>query len=190
MRQPSSLATLADAAHPRPIIAAHWLTVLALLGAFALVLGRELIDVKSTRAVLMDAHRLAGMLVWTFALLRLALRARLPMADTAEGAPLWQRLIASGTHGLLYLLLLGLPLLGWALTSARGQSVSLFGWGHLPMLMEADLDLADTLEAWHTWLAWGMAGLIGMHAGAAIWHHWVIRDGVLASMLPQLRRRA
>jgi cytochrome b561 len=187
---PPSTTTAVAAVHPRSVIAAHWLTLLALLGAFALILTREAFDAKAVRAVLMDAHRMAGLLVGLFAVTRLVLRTRLPLAQGTHEGPAWQGWLASGLHGLLYLLLLALPLLGWALTSARGQSVSLLGGVHLPALLSADLDLADTLELWHGTLAWALAGLIGLHAGAAVWHHLVLRDGVLVAMLPRLKRRS
>jgi cytochrome b561 len=55
----------------------------------------------------------------------------------------------------------------------------------LPLLVDADPDLADTLESWHVGLAWVLGGLICAHAGAALFHHVVRRDGVLRSMLPE-----
>jgi cytochrome b561 len=87
----------------------------------------------------------------------------------------------------MYTLLLSLPVLGWLLTNARGQPVSLPLFGSLPLLTDRDLDLADTLELVHTWAAWA---LLALHGAAAAWHHHVRRDGVLAAMWPGLRAKA
>ena len=54
----------------------------------------------------------------------------------------------------------------------------------LPPLVAPDDELADTLADWHAWSAWSLVALIGVHAAAALWHHFVRRDGVLNSMLP------
>jgi cytochrome b561 len=53
-----------------------------------------------------------------------------------------------------------------------------------------DPDLADVLTDWHAWAAWGLLALLAAHIAAALWHHWVRRDGVLAAMLPLLRQRS
>lgn len=186
MASSESLAT-SRAWHPRPIVVAHWLTVLVLLTAFALILGRDWVDGDALSHALLVFHRWAGLCIGLLALTRLVLRTRWRLAETATEDPAWQRWIASGTHGLLYLLLLSLPLLGWVLSSAQGQTVNLPWGGSLPALMGPDPDLADTLEDWHVKLAWTLAALIGLHAAAALWHHWVRRDGVLAAMWPPAR---
>jgi cytochrome b561 len=177
------------ASHPRAVIALHWLSALVLVGVFALVLSRELLEDDAPRAALLKAHRVLGLLVGSITLLRLGTRLRSRLADTTGHCALWQRVLAHGLHAGLYLLLLSLPLLGWALTSARGQMVELPLLGHLPALLERDLDLADTLESWHAGVAWTLAGAIGAHLGAALLHHFFHRDGVLLAMLPLLRRR-
>jgi cytochrome b561 len=122
--------------------------------------------------------------------LRLSGRARWPLAPTGEGATAWQRRAAALAHTLIYLLLLAMPALGWLLSNARGQAVSLPGLGTLPMLTGRDLDLADELEAWHGGAGWMLAALTAVHMAAALWHHWVRRDAVLAAMWPGLRVRS
>lgn len=100
------------------------------------------------------------------------------------------RLAADATHGLLYALLFALPLLGLALSGARGNPVTLFGLGPLPALLQRDLDLADVLADYHVWAAWALLALVSLHALAALWHHFVHRDPVLTAMLPARPARA
>ncbi|OYU92983.1 MAG: hypothetical protein CFE45_21600, partial [Burkholderiales bacterium PBB5] len=87
-------------------------------------------------------------------------------------------------HGALYGLLVAMPLLGWALCSAHATHLRLLGLLPLPDLVKPDPDLADRLSDWHAWGAWAMLALVVGHVAAALWHHWVKRDDVLASMLP------
>jgi len=116
-------------------------------------------------------------------------RQRATLAPTDAGMSTPQKLAASALHALLYVLLLSIPLLGWALSSARGQAVALPLGVNLPALLAKDLDLADSLEQLHSIAAWSLAALAGLHAAAAIWHHRVRRDGVLVAMLPRLNGR-
>src|SRR2546423_11710167 len=84
----------------------------------------------------------------------------------------------------MYASLLSLPILGWAATSAKGINVSLFGLAPLPALIAPDPDIADALLDYHQWGAWALLAVVGVHGLAALWHHFVRRDGVLAAMLP------
>ncbi|MGC4079605.1 MAG: cytochrome b [Rubrivivax sp.] len=174
-----------SSAYPPISRALHWLGALCVLVAFAAVLAREAIDADAPRAVLMAVHRQAGLtaLVLLAARLvaRLVSRARWP--EPAEDSP-WLRRAAAGAHGLLYVALLVLPLLGWSLTNAHGHPLALWGLLRLPTLVATDPDRADDLEDWHGDLAWALAVLVALHVGAALWHHFVRRDGVLRRMWP------
>jgi cytochrome b561 len=176
------------AAHPPLIRALHWLTLAALLLAFGLALAREGLEGQVVRLWALDLHRGAGLLVWLLTCVRLAVRLRLPLADAHRSTSPAQRWASAAVHGLLYVLLVALPLLGWALTCARGQPVMLPFFGALPAWPDRDLDLADTLEVWHATAAWALAAVAGVHAAAALWHHRVLRDDVLVSMWPRLGR--
>jgi cytochrome b561 len=97
------------------------------------------------------------------------------------------RWVALMTHLALYAFLIALPLLGWAATSAKGVTLRLFALAPLPGLVAPDPDLADALVDYHMWGAWALLALVAAHAFAALWHHFVRRDGVLAAMLPNSR---
>jgi cytochrome b561 len=78
-----------------------------------------------------------------------------------------------------------LPLEGWILSNAHGVSVSLLGVVPLPRLIDSDSELADVLSDYHVWLAWVLLAVVVVHALAALWHHFVLRDGVLRAMCPR-----
>jgi cytochrome b561 len=102
---------------------------------------------------------------------------------------------ASGAHWLLYFLLFGLPLSGWALVSVSplGIPTVLYGmvpWPHLPGFGDVIDKVAagKTIGSIHAWGAYGFSGIVILHAAAAIRHHFVLRDDVLTRMMPRRRR--
>jgi cytochrome b561 len=175
--------------HSRATIALHWCSVALVLISAAAVLLRELVETPGLRVFLLDLHRQTGTLVLLGLVLRVAVRFTIGLADLSKGMPVILKLAAHMAHLALYGMLLGLPLLGWAVSNAHGVPISLLGLP-LPNLVQADSDLADTLTDYHVWAAWGMLALVVAHAAAAWWHHAVRRDGVLTAMLPSVRRQA
>jgi superoxide oxidase len=175
-----------DTVHqPRAIRTLHWLTLLVLVLIITMVLAREGMENKGYRQWALAMHRDLGIFVWLLTWLRLWVRNRMPMANTQADTARWERLLVAGVHALLYLLLLAVPLLGWALSSARGQFVELPWIGALPGWPAKDLDLAENLETLHAGAAWALTALAGIHAAVALWHHRFLKDEVLLAMLPR-----
>jgi cytochrome b561 len=90
-------------------------------------------------------------------------------------------------HVALYVLMIGLPLVGWLILSASGKPVPFFGL-QLPALVGENKALADLFKEIHE--TGGTVGyfLIGLHAAAALFHHYVVRDNTLRRMLPFSQR--
>jgi cytochrome b561 len=102
--------------------------------------------------------------------------------------PSWQRRAATASHVLLYALMLAIPLSGWLYSSATGVSVVYLGLVPLPDLVPKDKPLAAVLKGVHVGLNSALVLLVIIHAGAALKHHFIERDGVLARMLPLFAR--
>jgi cytochrome b561 len=96
--------------------------------------------------------------------------------------PAWQRRAAHVTHLVLYTLFFAVPLAGWAYSSAAGFPIVLFAVLPLPDWVPVNRDLAEVLKALHHVLAYAMAALIAIHIAAALKHHLIDRDGLLARM--------
>ncbi len=176
--------------HPALTIALHWTSALAVTLAFIVAWSRAALDDPQPRAALMQVHQACGLLVLALLLLRLGTRLATWSARPRHALPKPMQLASLGTHVVLYGLLLAMPLLGWALTNAHGHDVRLPGLPALPALVEADPDVADTLDSWHVGLSWVLLSAVGLHVAAALFHHLVRRDGVLRSMLPRPARAA
>jgi cytochrome b561 len=87
-------------------------------------------------------------------------------------------------HGMLYLLMIAIPLSGWLMSSAKGFQTVYFGVLPIPDLVSKDKAIGDALEAVHMILNYSMAAILVGHIGAAIKHHVVDKDDVLRRMLP------
>lgn len=171
---------------PRALVIMHWLTVLFLIVAATFILWRDQVDGRSLRMWLLEGHRHFGLFILLLFVARVAYRFRVGKLPAEGNTSALLRLAAGSTHVALYVLLLVQPLLGWALSSAEGKPVHFLGLT-LPALVASDEDLADTLTTWHQDVAWVLLAFITLHAGAALWHHFVLRDRTLRMMLPKRR---
>jgi cytochrome b561 len=141
-------------------------------------------------------HHTLGLLVLAAALAWLLRRLRRPRPAGDAAAPPWQRGLTALVHGLLGLLLLLVPLSGWAALSALADSAQFgpthlwfFGFDRLLPRIWAPLPFGDPmgyrlLGAVHVWALWLGLALLALHVAAALWHHAVRRDGVLRRMWP------
>lgn len=169
---------------PRALVFLHWVTLLLIALTVGLAFVREGIEERTLRTLLINLHRSLGLAVGVLALARIVVRlAHHPLAPH-DGMSLPARIAAEAAHLGLYVLLLALPAIGWALSSAHGAPVSFFGLFTLPSLVGRSEDLGDDLAEYHEDAAWLLLGLIAVHALAALWHHYVRRDEVLRAMLP------
>ncbi len=179
------------AQHPRSsythtAIGLHWLIALAIAGSFALGLYMHELPLSPQKLKLYSWHKWAGVTIFLFVLLRLTWRLTHRPPALPAGMPGWQRSAAEATHVLLYLLMFAVPLSGWLMSSAKGFQTVWFGVLPLPDLLQKDTDLGDLLQQMHMLLNFTMAGLVAAHAGAALKHHFLDRDEILARMLPFL----
>ena len=168
-------------------IGLHWLTFVLVL--CAAVIGLVMDEFPSGRLKLQvyAVHKSFGITVLALTALRLAWRALGKGPVAVEGTPRWQDGIARLTHGALYGLLLAVPLSGWWYNSAAGFPLRWFGLVALPKLTTYNRELKHLAEDVHEALFYALAGLILVHAMAALWHHYFARDTTLSRMLPTAR---
>jgi len=178
------------AKHPALIVALHWGTLITILVAVAAMFARDAMEDTSMRQFLLQAHRQLGLAVLVIVWFRIMVRLTKTLADHSHGMGALMRLAAQGAHVLLYGLLIAIPVVGWALTSAHNIPLNFLGVIHLPNLVSADSDFADTLSDYHVWLSWGLLAAVAAHVAAALWHHFIRRDAVLVAMLPGRSRTA
>lgn len=158
----------------------HWLIVLLLVLQYIVAWTMPGIHRGTKPVGLIVVHLDLGAFVIAVMTARVLWRIVRKEPAPVEGSPL-TRGIAYLTHGLLYLLLIVQPVLGWVNASSRGWQVTLFGV-NLPSLAPTGSALGHALGDAHRLLAWVMLALIGVHVAAALYHHFLLRDGVLRRM--------
>lgn len=167
-----------------PLIGLHWLTFLFVVVVYA---AAELSDAfpkgSAARSNLRAGHEMLGLLVLALVGLRIAVRAFSAAPAIVPAPPRWQELLATVAHLALYGLMIVLPLVGWLMLSAAGKPVPFFAW-ELPPLLAPSRSLAKVLEDVHEAVASAGYALIGLHAVAALFHHYVVSDDTLRRMLP------
>lgn len=169
----------------RPAIFLHWTVALLVLATFAAALIADEIP-KFEQPTFYMIHGSLGstlLIVLVVAIVWSVLR---PSPRPANDAPHWQ-------HGLARLVQIGLfattlcaVLLGWALISLEYPMVEPLAFGILPMPVPVSVSpiYNDVLEEGHELFAYAAVSLAGLHAAAALWHHYVLRDDTLRRMLP------
>jgi cytochrome b561 len=166
-------------------IALHWLTVLLIIVQFTSAWLREAVDHQSSfAAVILTTHQTMGVLVWIVGLVRLVWRhnfAYLP--PFPESMPKLQQWIAKANEYGLYTLLAVQPITGLGSVLFRGHPFELLIWD-VPALLEPNPAIRSLFLEAHEFGAKALIVLIGLHAGAALFHRLVLRDGVLQRMLP------
>ena len=176
------------ASYTRTAIGLHWLMVFALLASFALGLYMQALPLSPDKLKFYSWHKWAGVTIFLLVLFRLLWRlTHHPPAPPAD-MPAWQRVAAEAAHWLLYVLMIAIPLSGWLMSSAKGFQTVYFGVLPLPDLLAKNKELGETLTSVHQALNFTLAGLVPIHAGAALKHHFMDRDGVLARMLPFIKK--
>lgn len=165
-------------------IGLHWLMLILIAAVYACIeLKGNFPKGSDTRELLKQWHFMLGLSVFALVWLRLLARALSPTPAIEPPLPTWQALPAKLMHLALYALMIGAPLAGWLILSAAGKPIPFFGL-ELPALIGPDKELAGQIKELHE-LA-GTAGywLIGLHAIAGLYHHYVARDNTLTRMLP------
>lgn len=164
-------------------IGIHWLTVLLFVAAYSTIELREMFPKGSDmRDAMKWWHASVGLSIFVLVglrlLIRLVVRPALP-----KGTHPWLRGLSGASHTALYLLMITLPLIGWLMLSADGEPIPFFG-ANLPALVAPNETLAEQLEEVHEIIGTLGYWLIGLHATAALFHHYVLRDETLRRMLP------
>ncbi len=162
----------------------HWLIVLLLAIQFTTAFLLPHIGRNTPPSTVISLHFSFGVLILAVMAVRFVHRLMYPVPLEAKDAPAWERLLAKTAHRLFYLILLVGPFLGWASASAHRLPVSLFGIP-LPPLAQPGAGWAHSAGDIHGTAMWVLLWLVGLHAAAALYHHFVRHDGTLRRMLPQ-----
>lgn len=173
-------------------IALHWIIAILIIGQIAGGLYMHQLPATTLKFELYQWHKSFGILVLLLSLARLGWRLTHPAPALPVEMPRWEKLVARFTHVAFYCLMIGIPLVGWLIVSASPYDLptvlfKLVPWPHLPGIPKSE-GLEDLFAQIHEILAFATIGLIVLHAGAALKHHFYNRDEILTRMVPVLRK--
>ena len=157
----------------------HWGMGLLIIGNLT---GGLLHDVNP--GLIMPLHKATGILLLALVAVRILWRMthKAPAYPASMSAGV--RFLSSVTHAALYALMVAIPLSGWIMASASDRPIGFFGLFDVPKfgVTKEDLIAGISHEA-HELLAFAMIGLLVLHIAAALRHHFVLKDGMMARML-------
>ena len=160
----------------------HWLMAALILSMLFIGVGM-VASVSERHEWLVSIHKPLGIAILILAVVRLIVRLRNPPPPLPSDLPAVQKLAAHASHWLLYLLMLVIPIVGWAMLSAGGCPVMLSDSLRLPPIFPVSPVAFAVLRHAHAWLAMLLFLTFLAHLGAALYHGLIRRDGVLWSMI-------
>jgi superoxide oxidase len=165
-------------------IALHWLMLVLIVAAYSTIELRELFSKGSDpRDALKSFHFMLGMSVFFLVWLRLAFRFIGTTPAITPEPNKHQQKAAEFMHIALYALMIITPILGWLLLSSVGKPVPFFGL-EIPTLIGESQTLKPIFKELHELMGTTGYFLIGLHAAAGLFHHYVQRDNTMLRMLP------
>ncbi|XBS68014.1 cytochrome b/b6 domain-containing protein [Acerihabitans sp. KWT182] len=162
----------------------HWVVFILIATAYA---AMELRGYAPYGGILRKGmtlvHYTAGLSVLLLMLLRIAARLMSHAPAIIPPPPRWQMILAHAVHGVLYLMFICLPLLGVLTLYFGGREWVFLGYA-MPVRDIPDADIQARLRNLHELIANTGYFLIALHAAAALFHHYFMRDNTLMRMLP------
>jgi cytochrome b561 len=162
----------------------HWATVALVIGAYiASVGGSEMRVYSPVNDLGRGLHELLGMSVFALTLARACWRAIFPPPASPD-MPAWMELGARLGHLTIYALLVLVPLTAILGAWLEGHPLTVLVLGNIQPWVPQSRQLGLVLASLHGWLGTSLIWLAGLHATAALYHHFWRHDTVLLSMLP------
>lgn len=165
----------------------HWLMLVVIIAVYVFInLHDSFPKGSETRELMKHWHFMAGLTVLLLVIIRLALLLQAGHRPAIKPRPApWVAFSSRLMHWTLYAFMLGMPILGWLVLSAGGKTIPF----DLPALLDLNKPLARNLKNVHETI--GVIGyyLLGLHAAAALFHHYFLKDNTLKRMLPSRSRK-
>jgi cytochrome b561 len=161
----------------------HWLTAIIVVTALLIGIAMDRIGEGPVADFFYNFHRSLGALLIPVALFRFYWRFTHKPPPLPADIPLPQRLVAEAVHYLLYAIIIVQPMIGWIATSAYRAPIPVFGLFNLPPIWPENRAFSEMLFTVHAYIGWALCGLLAMHIGGALFHHFIRKDRILMRMV-------
>jgi cytochrome b561 len=170
-------------------IGLHWLMAL-------LIIEQIIIGLYMTSLTYYDPlyttlpwwHKSIGAAFIALLVFRLAWRLMSASPEPHSTHKTWEISLASLTHRLFYVLLFIIVVSGYLISTADGRGIEVFGWFTIPATVTGLENQEDIAGDIHLYTSWFLVGLIALHAGGALKHHFLDRDSTLRRMIKPLSK--
>jgi cytochrome b561 len=164
--------------------ALHWLIAALIIVMFGLGWYMSDLPLGQRKFELYQLHKSLGITILVLAAVRLIWRLFNPAPPLPPTLAPWERTAARANHALLYTMLFVQPIVGFLQSNAANFPVVWWGTVRLPAVLGTNEALAETLVEVHGWGSRVILVLVLLHVGAALRHHFILKDDVLRRMLP------
>lgn len=162
----------------------HWtIFILVVLTYAAMELKGFITEGNSIRDWMKVAHYTLGVSVMFLMLMRIIIKVTHKDPDITPTPPRWQKVISKAVHGILYLMFISLPILGIVSLYYGGVEWSFFSY-QMPVANDINYVTQHNLKNIHEFIANAGYFIVGLHAAAALFHHYIVRDNTLIRMIP------
>ena len=168
----------------------HWTIALALFGQLSLGFWMTRLPSSLRQFELYQLHKSIGITILLLSVVRLMWRLIHPAPLLPATMKVWDKRLARLTHAGLYLIMIGVPVLGWLTVSASPLNIPTLLWDMVPLPhlpVDQGKQASESFAELHSFAAWGGVVLVVLHVAGALKHHFVEKDEVLWRMLPRLR---
>jgi cytochrome b561 len=173
---------VAESHYTRTAVGLHWLIAALITCSFTFGWIMTDMDISPLKLKMFNWHKWVGITILGLAMARIVWRLT-HKAPAMVAMSRWQHAAAHALHGVLYLLLLAMPLSGWIYSNAAGYPIVYLSLWRLPNLVEKNKELANAWVQVHGSLAFLLALCVAVHLLAALVHHFWHRDDTLRRML-------
>lgn len=175
-------------------IALHWIIGIAIILMIAFGFFMEDMPNEFKPTIYM-VHKSTGLLILVLSIARLVWRLMHKVPALPEGMKKWEVMASKLTHYAFYIVMIGIPLSGWAMVSSAPppydrpiEWFGLFNWPALPITRAPET--AGFFSETHEIIAIGTIALLVLHIGAALKHHFIQKDDILTRMIPCMKKKA
>lgn len=173
-----------NARYPKIQIMFHWLSFLMVIGVYLSVNLRGVVSGAEWRNLVMNIHFTLGILVWVVMFARVGIRHSLwkKKPEIVPAIKVWQEKLADVVHIVLYAIFLAMPIIGGLMVLNNGYPLKFMGIEVISAWPRSEWGYK--LKQVHILLANAGILLIGLHAAAALFHHYIVKDNTLLRMMP------
>lgn len=161
----------------------HWLSALIVFALLAVGFYMTTLDYSTQKLEIYGLHKSFGTLLLVLVFLRIVWKFINPKPKDIKTHKSWEKTLSGAVHIALYGLLIAMPLSGWAMSSAGDFPNSFFGLFEMPDIAPKDKDLFAQTRQVHTFMAFAIMGIVGLHMAGALKHFFIDRDQTLQRML-------